>query len=155
MPVPYMDQVRRMYPGLPPYRWSVNDTVPLTPLDRPLSTCRAALVSSAGIYVDGQPPFTTDARDVTFREIPVDVEMSALRVGHPSTAAAVSDLNTVLPLVPLKELARDGVFRELASPALSFVGRVLARGLVKQHMIPWVVARLRALQVDAAFFVPV
>lgn len=155
MPVPYIEQVRRMYPDLPPYHWSTHDTTPLTMLARPLTTCRVALVSSGGVYLATQPPFTTDARDVSFREIPVDAPTDVLRIGHPSTAAAVSDLNTVLPISRLTELAATGVLGELASPALSFVGRVLARGLVRQHMVPWIVERLRTMRIDAAFFVPV
>ena len=155
MPVPYIEQVRRMYPDLPPYQWAVNERAPLTPVRKPLRECRVALVSSAGVYLPGQPAFRTDAKDVSFREIPADADVAALLVGHPSTAATVTDLNTVFPLDRLRELARAGMIGALASPALSFVGRVLARGRLKRDMVPWLVERLRALDVDAAFFVPV
>ncbi|MBI4636622.1 MAG: hypothetical protein HY727_09780 [Candidatus Rokubacteria bacterium] len=155
MPVPYIEQVRRMYPDLPAYQWAVNERAPLTPLRKPLRECRVALVSSAGVYLPAQPAFRTDAKDVSFREIPADADVETLLVGHPSTAAAVTDLDTVFPLDRLRELARAGVLGGLASPALSFVGRVLSRGLLRRDMVPWLVERLRALDVDAAFFVPV
>src|SRR5512143_1324007 len=53
------------------YRWRRIDPVPWTPLSKPLSACRVALVSSAGFVAPGQEPFDEKKKggDPTFREI--------------------------------------------------------------------------------------
>jgi hypothetical protein len=56
-PVPYIEQIRRLYPNEPPYQWTVNLTSPWTPMVKPVRECRIALISSGGMYHPSQEPF--------------------------------------------------------------------------------------------------
>jgi D-proline reductase (dithiol) PrdB len=157
MPVRYIDQVRQViYPDQPPYQWSAFETTPWTPLARPLSECRVALLSSGGVHLQDQPPFDTDKNDLSWREIPINVHSREFRVAHYSkNATKVEDFNTVLPLERLKELAADGVIASVAPVAFTFMGRIFKRAQLQKEMAPGIVERLRALDVDAALLVPV
>ena len=48
-PIRYIDRTRRWYDllGYEPYRWPHHDDVPFTPLTKPLSASRLALVTTA------------------------------------------------------------------------------------------------------------
>ena len=156
MPVRYIEQVRLHFPDHPPYQWSTYETSPLTALPKPLSRCRIALLSSSGIYHKDQAPFDDVKNDLTWREIPTDVDPRDLRISHFSkNAKAVTDVNTVFPVSRLRELAAEGFVGELASPAFTFMGRIFMRTRLQKEMAPALLERLRALAVDAALLVPV
>lgn len=156
MPVRYIEQVRQHYADQPPYQWSTYETSPLAPLPKPLARCRIALLSSCGIYREDQAPFDDVKNDLTWREIPTDVDPADLRVSHFSkNAKAVTDVNTVFPFQRLSELAAEGVIGELASPAFTFMGRIFTRTRLHKEMAPALLERLRALAVNAALLVPV
>ena len=106
MPVRYLEQVRQIYAAEPPYQWSTYDSSPWTPLTKPLSRSRIALLSSGGIYGKDQLPFDDVKNDLSWREIPTDVDARDLRISHFSeNAKAVTDVNTVCPIARLAELA--------------------------------------------------
>ncbi len=156
MPVRYIEQVRLHFPDQSPYQWSTYETSPLTPLPKPLSRCRIALLSSSGVYRKDQAPFDDVKNDLTWREIPTDVDPRDLRISHFSkNAKAVTDVNTVFPVSRLRELAAEGFVGELASPAFTFMGRIFMRTRLQKEMAPALLERLRALAVDAALLVPV
>ncbi len=155
-PVPYIEQVRQMFPNDPPYQWTVNTTSPWTPMAEPLGKCRIALISSGGIYHRTQEPFESVKNDLTFREIPKDAELADLRVSHYSPKARqVQDLNTIFPLERFREPEAQGVIGALASPAFTFMGRVFMRTKLQKEMAPHLIGRLREMRVGAAFLVPV
>lgn len=156
MPVRYIEQVRLHFPDHPPYQWSTYESSPLARLPKPLSRCRIALLSSSGVYRKDQSPFGDVKNDLTWREIPAGVDPRDLRISHFSkNAKAVTDFNTVFPLQRLQELAAEGFIGELASPAFTFMGRIFMRTRLQKEMAPAILARLRALAVDAALLVPV
>lgn len=156
MPVRYIEQVRKHYADHPPYQWSTYEGSPLARLDKPLSRCRIALLSSSGIYRKDQRPFDDVKNDLTWREIPTDADPADLGISHFSrNAKAVTDVNTVFPFQRLRELVGEGVIGELASPAFTFMGRIFARTRLQKEMAPAILERLRALAVDAALLVPV
>ncbi len=156
MPVAYIEQVRKFYADQPPYQWSTNEESPLAPLRKPLSRCRIALLSSSGIHRKDQAPFDDVKNDLTWREIPTDVDPADLWISHFSkNAKAVTDVNTVFPFQRLRELAAEGFIGELASPAFTFMGRIFARTRLQKEMAPTILQRLRAIDVDAALLVPV
>ena len=65
---------------LRPYRWRKIDPVPWAPLDKPLSTCRLAIVSSAGLVPPDQPRFDDKMRggDPTYRFVSPDMDPAQL-----------------------------------------------------------------------------
>ena len=155
-PVPYIEQIRRLYPNEPPYQWTVNLTSPWAPMLKPIRDCRIALISSGGIYHKSQEPFNPVKNDLTFREIPKDAHLADLRISHYSkNARDVKDLNTIFPLDRFRELEVQGRIGELAPYAFTCMGRIFTRTRLQKEMAPHLIGRLKALQVDVAFLVPV
>ncbi|MDD5558558.1 glycine/sarcosine/betaine reductase selenoprotein B family protein [Candidatus Methylomirabilis sp.] len=155
-PVPYIEQIRRLYPNEPPYQWTVNLTSPWAPMVKPVRNCRIALISSGGIYRPPQEPFNPIKNDLTFKEIPKTADLADLRISHYSrNARDVKDLNTIFPLERFRELEAQGLIGELASPAFTFMGRIFTRTRLQKEMAPHLIVRLRDMGVDAAFLVPV
>ncbi len=102
------------------------DFVPLARLTKPLSECRLAFVSTAGVQPRGTVPFDTvhPVGDYTFRRVPSasrvqDLEIHQLK--YP-TAGATRDLNVIFPIERLQELAAEGVIGGLTEHFFSFIG---------------------------------
>ena len=64
-PIRYVDALNEKYGavGFPPYKWSVHDTAPWTPLTKPLADCTVAMLVSGGISHCSAMPFDPDARN--------------------------------------------------------------------------------------------
>ena len=155
-PVPYIEQIRRLYPNEPPYQWTVNLTSPWAPMLKPVRECRIALISSGGMYHPTQEPFNPVKNDLTFREIPKTADLADLRISHYSkNARDVKDLNTIFPLDRFRELEAEGRIGELAPYAFTCMGRIFTRTRLQKEMAPHLIGRLREMSVDAAFLVPV
>ncbi|MBI3966779.1 MAG: hypothetical protein HY329_14185 [Chloroflexi bacterium] len=159
-PVEYVPWTLRRYPDAPPYRWTVNETAPLTPLTKPLSECRVALITSGGVHLKDQVPFDPEKNDLTYREIPKDVKVSELLISHHSqyaerTVDGQYDLNSVAPIERFVELERSGYIGELFSPVISFMGRCFKRTELQTELAPQILQLLQAGKVDAVFMVPV
>ncbi|MGH9102490.1 MAG: glycine/sarcosine/betaine reductase selenoprotein B family protein [Acidimicrobiales bacterium] len=93
-----------------------------TPLRRPLSESRVAVVTTAGLYAPGQTIFARG--DQSFRALPAgDPDV---RLGHQSAnfdrSGFLADPNVVYPVDRLAELQADGVIGSLGSTNLSFMG---------------------------------
>lgn len=155
-PVPYIEQIRRLYPNDPPYQWTVNLTSPWAPMLKPVRDCRIALISSGGMYHLTQEPFNPVKNDLTFREIPKTADLADLRISHYSkNARDVKDLNTIFPLDRFRQLEAQGHIGELAPYAFTCMGRIFTRTRLQKEMAPHLIGRLRGMSVDAAFLVPV
>ena len=155
-PVPYIEQIRRLYPNEPPYQWTVNLTSPWAPMLKPIRDCRIALISSGGMYHPPQEPFNPVKNDLTFREIPKTADLADLRISHYSkNARDVKDLNTIFPLDRFRQLEAKGRIGELAPYAFTCMGRIFTRTRLQKEMAPHLIGRLQEMSVDAAFLVPV
>ncbi len=154
MPIAYIPRTRERYAQYPPYHWAVNHDAPWTPLAKPIKECRLALLSSGGLYLPGQPPFHDN--DASYRCIPHDADISALRVHHHAYRDddVDRDPNCVFPLDRLRELVATGVIGELADFALTFLTLYSARREVVDRA-PRLVGALKDMAVDAALLVPV
>lgn len=143
------------------YPWRRLDPVPLARSKRPLADARVALVTSAGIVVDGQPPFDMSVRggDASFRVIPGDVDIDRLGEFHRSRsfdhAGISADRNLALPLDRLRELASDGTIGTVAARHLSFMGSITAPGRLVRESAPAAAQLLVDDQIDIALLVPV
>ena len=88
--------------------------VPYTPFDKDLATATVTIVSATGVFLADQEPFPAeDPGDTTYRLIPADAEMSAMRIvhGHYDHSEADTDPNIVFPLETLRELAAEGLIK--------------------------------------------
>lgn len=144
------------------------DTTPWTPLGKPLSESRIALISTGGLHVDGDDPLGPDGptqEEVVPRiqeflrsppvlaTIPKDVEGDRLRVRHPGydIRGALRDHNVIFPIDRLKELESEGVIGELAEENYSFVGASSQKRLLL--IAPEWAERLKNSEVDAVMLV--
>ena len=144
------------------------DTTPWTPLGKPLSESRVALISTGGLHVDGDDPLGPNGptqEEVVPRiqeflrsppvlaTIPKDVEGDRLRVRHPGydIRGALKDHNVIFPIDRLKELESEGVIGELAEENYSFVGASSQKRLLL--IAPEWAERLKEKEVDAVMLV--
>ena len=94
------------------------------PLEKPLSDCNVALVTTAGVHLSSQTPHSPLGDDPSWRAIPGEAERADLRVFHPAVnnADANRDPNIVFPLEHLRELQTEGIIGQFAPTHYSFVG---------------------------------
>jgi D-proline reductase (dithiol) PrdB len=143
------------------YPWRRIDPVPWTPLAKPLSQSRVALVSSAGFVMPGQPPFDAGKRggDPTFRVIPADAEPKTLSESQRSESFDHSgmrrDPNLALPLDRIREMREAGRIGEVNRRHLSFMGSLTAVGRFLSQTGPEAAGWLVEDRVDVALLVPV
>ena len=150
------------YRNLPVQR---EEPVPWTPLKKPLSQCRFALVTTAGISVEGlEPPFDAEREkrepmwgDPTYRRIPRGVEQEQIRASHLhiNNRDLLADVNTVLPLQRFLELESEGTIGSLAPTSYSFMGYQMDTREWRERYAPEVAALLRDEAVDAVLLTPV
>ncbi len=89
-----------------------------------LDNCRIAIVSSAGIHRRGDRPFEPGASD--YRIIPGDTQPGDIVMSHVSTnfdrTGFQQDLNVILPLERLRQLAENGIIGSVADYHYAFMG---------------------------------
>jgi D-proline reductase (dithiol) PrdB len=143
------------------YQWRRIDPVPWTPLTKPLSDCKVALVSSAGFVASDQARFDDSIRggDTSFREIPSDVDVSTLNESHRSEifdhSGIRQDPNLAFPINRLNELCDSGRIGKVNHRHLSLMGSITAPGRLIKRTAPEAVQALVDDHVDAAILVPV
>ncbi len=88
----------------------VNESAPRTPLPRPLSGCRLAIVTTAGLHRRTDRPFGPGEQ--TFRVIPAETPAAEIVQSHTSLGfdrvPIMRDLNISFPIDRLRELAARG-----------------------------------------------
>ena len=128
---------------------------------KPLSECRVALVTTAGLHMQDQPPFdqSIKAGDPSYRVIRGDVAVQELQIAHRSKAfdhsGIEADLNLCFPLDRFRELATQGIIGSLNERHFSFMGSITAPGKLIRDSAPEAAALLKEDRVDLAFLVPV
>src|SRR2546428_9802492 len=102
----------------------VNETAPFVRPGRPLAGCRLAIVTTAGLHVRGDRPFTPG--DQTYRVIPSDTPTADIVQSHTSIGfdrvAIMRDINISFPIDRLRELVTRGELGGLAPYYYSFMG---------------------------------
>lgn len=140
------------------YPFVVNTYAPFTPLQRALPMLNLALISSAGAYIDGTEPFDLEARDgdLSFREIPVEVEAEDLLYAAKGydVAAVKEDRNAQIPIERLQEYEANGVIGRLNNVWWSLSSYIPNAALVASELAPRIAERLAASEVQAAILIP-
>ena len=140
-----------------------SGVIPFTPLAKPLDECTIALVSTAGIACHDDRPFDVEHErrdpwwgDPSFRVIPLGSTEAQVGIYHlhidPRFPQA--DLDVVLPMRRLTELAQQGVVRGAAPRHYSIMGYILEPDVLVNETAPAIAARMHADGVDAAALVP-
>ena len=148
--------------------WADREVAPdvpaWTPVVKPLDESRVALLSTAGIALRTDEPFDQQRErddpwrsDSSWRIIPADAtaEDVALYHLHIDCRPAEADLDVVLPLRRLRELADKGVVGSVADHHYSIMGYVLDATDLVDATAPEISAALAEDHVDLVLLVPV
>ena len=159
-PIRYVDRLNEFYrsQGFPAYVWMVNEDAPLTPLAKPLAQCRVSMLTAGGVSRCAAPPWNPNARnDLRLDEIASDAPSDDFQIhdAYYDHSDADRDLNCLFPIDRLRELAADGVIKEVAPRLWSgFMGRIYKRTAVMKESAPALAAELRKDAVDLFVLVP-
>jgi D-proline reductase (dithiol) PrdB len=132
----WTNHFQKEHPG---YEFLRGDAIPWVAFEGSLLDAKVALVSTAGVYVRGQKPFSVIPGEVTvelmrykfrekgdpsYRVIPASVDLEELKVAHSylDERAAHEDINVVFPLGRLRELEEENFIGSVASHHISFMG---------------------------------
>ncbi|MBY6953060.1 D-proline reductase (dithiol) protein PrdB [Clostridium botulinum] len=102
-------------PVTPPPVWA--------PLTKALKDCKVGFATAGGIHIKTQEPFKT-AGDFTYRIIPSDTPSSELMVTHGGfdNSDINKDVNAMLPIDRLHELAKEGFIGSVSPVLIGFMG---------------------------------
>jgi len=143
------------------YSWRKIDPVPWTPLKKPLSQAKVALVSSAGFVMSDQPHFDESFKggDPSFREISSTADVKTLVECHRSESfdhtGMEKDPNLAFPIDRIRELAAAGRIGSVNHRHLSCMGSITAPGRLIVNTAPPAAKLLAEDGVDAGLLVPV
>jgi hypothetical protein len=140
------------------YPFVKNRRAPFSPARRALPMLNLALISSAGAYIDGTDPFDTDAADgdLTFREIPSEIEAEDLRFAAKGydPISVHADINSQVPLTRLFEFEGNGIIGQLNQVFWSLCGFIPDAGRLVEEMVPRLIERVERHEVQAALLIP-
>ena len=98
--------------------------VPFTPFERELSKSTIAIVTAGGVHLKDQEAFkiSDELGDLTYREIPPDVNSKGLMVSHHhyDHSDADEDINVVFPIDVLRDLQAEGFIGEIAKKHIGY-----------------------------------
>lgn len=140
------------------YPFIENTYAPFTPMRRALPMLNLALISSAGAYIDGTESFDIEAKDgdMTFREIPIEVEAEDLLYaarGYDATAVK-EDRNALIPVDRLREYAGSNFIGQLNQVWWSLSSWTPNVRRVAEELAPNLSERLASYDVQAALLIP-
>jgi len=147
-------------------RWVESSTFrvfrdsPWTQLDKDVTQCRLALITTGGIHLRLQPPFnmTDPAGDPTFREIPADAFPTDIVITHNyyEHSGADKDINIILPIERVFDLKQAGDIRDVNHRHFSFMGHIQHHHIdtLIEETAPQVATALKADKVDIAILTP-
>ena len=124
--------------------------VPYTPASRKLAETTVALVSSTGVYLKDQEPFTENG-DESYRLLPGEMNSADLRFrhGHYDTSEAEKDPNCVFPIDRLRELAAEGFIQRVSNKHIGFKGYSPNLKAQYEHLAPKIADEIERSQADA------
>lgn len=141
-----------------------TEPIPWTPLKKSLTETRFALVTTAGIYVEGaEAGFDQEGErrnpmwgDPTFRRIPRNVRPEQIGASHLhlNNRDLQADLNIVLPVHRFAELEAEGAIGSLAPTAYSFMGYQMDSREWREKYAPEVAGLMKDEAVDAVLLTP-
>lgn len=130
-------------------------TLPFVRLEKPLSECRLALVTTGGVHLPDQARFDIDdpAGDCSYREIPTGAQTLTWTHAYHRPDEG-SDLDAVFPLQTLQSLVEEGVVGESNHRHFSFMGAIRDPARLIEETAPEVADKLSSDGVDAVFLTP-
>ena len=94
--------------------------------------------------------------DLSFREIPMEVEASDLKFAARGydPAAVQQDMNAQIPIARLLEFEQNGIIGQLNPVFWSFCGYITDAAGVANELVPKLVERAQRYEVQAALLIP-
>ena len=134
----------------------VNDTAPFVRPAKPLSACRVAIVTTAGLHRRDDRAFGPGEQ--TYRVIAADTPTAYILQSHTSLGfdrvAIMRDLNVTFPVDRLRELVARGQLGGLGPNNYSVMGALREASRIEGETGPEVGRRLRDEGVDAVLITP-
>ena len=138
-----------------------HDDAPWTPMRKPLSGSRVAMVTSAGLHLRGDKPFISDHQgggDHSYRVLPrstspADIIQSHVSIGF-DHASIYRDINVTYPIDRLEELRDQGVIGSLADNYYSFMGALRDTAKVYDETGPEVARQMLDEGVEVVLLTP-
>ena len=132
-----------------------NDS-PFAPMTKPLSEAKLALVTTAGLHVRGDLPFSSN--DQSFRVIPShtparDITQSHTSIGFDRTPF-MRDVNISFPVDRLHELVEQQFIGSVSENFYSFMGALRNPKQIEERTGPEVARLMIDEGVDAVFLTP-
>ena len=140
--------------------WESGEPTPWTPVTKPLSDCRVALVTTSGVHHKNQQPFdmADSEGDPSFREIEGATIGDDYLITHDyyDHSDAEKDLNIIFPLDRLRELQDEGIIGDLASRHYSLMGHIVWRHIATLvgRSAREIIDKLRQQAVDVVLLTP-
>jgi len=137
--------------------------IPWTPLLKPLSDCKVALLSSGGIAMKGDKPFDQEGErqnpwwgDPSHRIIPKTASAKELDIYHLhiNPAFARQDINCLLPIQRLNEMEESGEIGAAAESHYSIMGYLPKPDEMLETSVPAIIQGLKEEHVDVLVLVP-
>jgi D-proline reductase (dithiol) PrdB len=137
--------------------------IPFTAFAKRLRECTVALITTAGVARNDDRPFDQEGErrnpwwgDPSFRAIPFGTTEKDVRLYHLhiDTRVGEADLDVVLPMRRLAELAGEGVVGRPAPTHYSLMGYILDPRELLEQTVPAIAERMRAEHVDAVALAP-
>jgi D-proline reductase (dithiol) PrdB len=140
--------------------WESGEPTPWTPVTKPLSECKVAVVTTSGVHHGHQEPFDMQDSDgdPSSRTIVGSTIENDFKITHDyyDHSDAEKDLNIILPLNRLQELQQEGFIGELAKKHYSFMGHIDGHHIATliSRSAKQVVEKLRRDAVDVVLLTP-
>jgi len=137
--------------------------IPWTPMAKPLAECTVALIATAGVACRDDVPFDEEGErrnpwwgDPTCRTIPHGTSEGEVTLHHLhiDRRFGQEDLDVVLPMRRLGELASEGVVGRPADAHYSIMGYQLRPHVLENETAPAIAREMRARGIDAAALIP-
>ena len=134
----------------------VNDTAPFARPGKPLSACRVAIVTTAGLHRRDDRAFGPGEQ--TYRVIAADTPAADIVQSHTSLdfdrAAIMRDLNVTFPIDRLRDLVSRGALGGLPPNNYSVMGALRDTARIEAETGPDLGRRLSDEGVDAVLITP-
>jgi D-proline reductase (dithiol) PrdB len=137
--------------------------IPWMPMAKPLAECTVALITTAGVARNDDVPFDQEGErqnpwwgDPSYRTIPQGTTEAEVKLYHMhiDPRFGQEDLDVVLPMRRLGELASEGVIGRPADTHYSIMGYQLRSQVLERETAPAIAREMKAQGVDAAALVP-
>ena len=141
------------------------DEIPWTPVSKPLSQSKVALLSTAGLSMQGDAPFDMEMErakptigDPSWRRLSADATSATIEANHLhiDTGYILRDLDVALPLARLRELVAAGEVGAVAESHYSIMGyQGSDTTTLERESAPAIAAAMKSEEVDLALLAPV